>query len=182
VLNPLVRWEPGTLVRYHGSLTDLHGTYRAWPCDCLYHDDDRMSVSFNLTNAAGNVVVACVRPRSITPPEEQHVESIRVESDSAITVRMTAATHLTLTPADRVSGITPTGKIIRSGIYKSFQNRANTITANAREYEAIVRWDGDDYDSPVSFGRLTTEAVTAPHDDFHLSVAATWRDWTGRRT
>jgi hypothetical protein len=67
MLNPLIRWEPGTLVRYHGSLTALHGTYRAYPCDCLHHGDDRTSVSFNLVDASGTVVVGCVRPRSITP-------------------------------------------------------------------------------------------------------------------
>lgn len=71
-------------------------------------------------------------------------------------------THLTLTPGDTVHGTTPTGHIIRTGTYQAFQNRANTITTNAREYEAIVRWDGDDYDSPVSFDRLTPATEKAP--------------------
>jgi hypothetical protein len=27
----------------------------------------------------------------------------------------------------------------------------------------------------------TRRAADTPHDDFHFSVAATWRDWTGGR-
>lgn len=69
MLNPMTRWEPGTPVRYHGSLTDLHGQYEAHPCGCLNCTDNRglPGVRFALKDAAGNVVVACVRPRSITP-------------------------------------------------------------------------------------------------------------------
>lgn len=67
MLNPLIRWEPGTTVRYHGSLTDLHGTYRASPCDCLRHGDDPRNVRFNLADSSGQTVVSCVQPRSITP-------------------------------------------------------------------------------------------------------------------
>lgn len=32
MMNPLIAWEPGTLVRYHGSHPDLcDGVYRAHP-------------------------------------------------------------------------------------------------------------------------------------------------------
>jgi len=69
MLNPLIRWEPGTPVRYHGSFTQLHSTYTAHPCSCLNCVDGRglPGVRFELRDGLGNVVVACVRPRSITP-------------------------------------------------------------------------------------------------------------------
>lgn len=69
MLNPVIRWEPGTLVRYHGSLAALHGTYRAHPCTCLNCTDshDLPGVRFELRDPAGDVAVACVRARSITP-------------------------------------------------------------------------------------------------------------------
>lgn len=69
MLNPLIHWEPGTLVRYHGSITSLHGTYQAHPCTCLRCTDDRglPGVRFMLKDAAGVTVIACVRARSITP-------------------------------------------------------------------------------------------------------------------
>lgn len=68
MLNPMIRWEPGTLVRYHGSLTELHGLYAAHPCVCLNcgdHGDG--AVRYQLADENGDVVVACVRARSITP-------------------------------------------------------------------------------------------------------------------
>jgi hypothetical protein len=64
------------------------------------------------------------------------------------------ATHTTLTIGDKIHGVTPTGTIIRTGTYKGFQDRASQTTTTGREYEALVRWDGDNYDSPVSFDRL----------------------------
>ncbi|MGW7288977.1 hypothetical protein ACWGH4_26235 [Streptomyces sp. NPDC054847] len=64
MLNPLVHWEPGTLVRYHGSLSELHGIYQAFPCDCLPCGDDRSNVRFRLE--APDTTVMCVRPRSVT--------------------------------------------------------------------------------------------------------------------
>lgn len=68
MLNPMIRWEPGLLVRYHGSLADLHGVYRAYPCGCLQcGDHGEGAVRFQLVDEAGTVVVACVRPASITP-------------------------------------------------------------------------------------------------------------------
>lgn len=68
MLNPIVRWEPGLLVRYHGSLTDLHGAYRAYPCSCLGCRDHRgCAVRFQLVDEAGTIAVTCVRARSITP-------------------------------------------------------------------------------------------------------------------
>ena len=68
MLNPLTHWEPGTRVLYPGSLTDLHGTYQAHPCDCLNCDDPGLgSARFRLVDAAGRTVVQCVRARSITP-------------------------------------------------------------------------------------------------------------------
>lgn len=68
MLNPLTGFEPGTLVRYHGSLTELHGTYRAHPCDCLRCDDPIAgTVRYRLLDETGRVAVACVRARSITP-------------------------------------------------------------------------------------------------------------------
>lgn len=68
MLNPLIRWEPGTLVRYHGSLTTLHGTYAAHPCTCLDCDDPILGTArYQLVDGASRTVVACVRARSITP-------------------------------------------------------------------------------------------------------------------
>lgn len=67
MLNPLIAWEPGTLVRYHGSLTDLHGVHRAYPCACLNCGDHGLGATrFQLVDAAGNVIASCVRARSIT--------------------------------------------------------------------------------------------------------------------
>jgi len=63
-------------------------------------------------------------------------------------------THTTLAANDRVNGVTPAGRVVRTGTYLRFQDGANTITPESREYEAVVRWDGDDFDSPVSFDRL----------------------------
>lgn len=68
MLNPMIAWEPGVLVRYHGSLTDLHGEYAAYPCPCLNcgdHGDG--AVRFQLVDSSGCVVATCVRARSITP-------------------------------------------------------------------------------------------------------------------
>lgn len=68
MLNPMIAWEPGVLVRYSGSLTDLHGIYSAWPCTCLNCSDPRHgSVRFRLDDSDGRVVATCVRARSITP-------------------------------------------------------------------------------------------------------------------
>lgn len=68
MLNPLTGFEPGTVVRYHGSLTDLHGVYRAHPCRCLRCDDPVIgSVRYQLADEHGGVAVTCVRARSITP-------------------------------------------------------------------------------------------------------------------
>ncbi|NUO42413.1 MAG: hypothetical protein HOV82_10275 [Streptomyces sp.] len=67
MLNPMVGWEPGTLIRYHGSLTDLHGTYQAHPCICLRCDDPVYgSARYRLVDGTGRTVVSCVRARSIT--------------------------------------------------------------------------------------------------------------------
>lgn len=35
MLNPMTDWEPGTLVRYHGSITILHGTCTTYRPDSL---------------------------------------------------------------------------------------------------------------------------------------------------
>lgn len=68
MLNPLIAWEPGTLVRYQGSLTDLHGTFYAYPCACLNCDDPGLgSARFRLVDDSGTTVASCVRARSITP-------------------------------------------------------------------------------------------------------------------
>lgn len=69
MLNPVIRWEPGVKVRYHGSLTELHGVYAAHPCGCLQCVDDRdlPGVRFALQDAHGTTIVGCVRPGSITP-------------------------------------------------------------------------------------------------------------------
>lgn len=76
MLNPVTHWEPGALVRYHGSLTDLHGMYRVHPCACLGCDDPALgTLRFQLVDEQGVVVVACVRPRSVTLVEELHDES-----------------------------------------------------------------------------------------------------------
>lgn len=67
MLNPLTGFEPGTVVRYHGSITDLHGVYRAQPCNCLRCDDPVVgSVRYQLVGDNGTVIT-CVRARSITP-------------------------------------------------------------------------------------------------------------------
>ncbi|MFI0156163.1 hypothetical protein [Streptomyces lydicus] len=73
MLNPLIHWEPGTPVRYHGSLADLRGgIYHAYPCDCLRCTDHRglLGVHFALMDSAGVTVANCVRPRSITPDDD----------------------------------------------------------------------------------------------------------------
>ncbi|AVH59987.1 MULTISPECIES: hypothetical protein [Streptomyces] len=68
MLNPMIRHVPGTPVRYHGSITTLHGTYQAHPCCCLRCDDPILGTPrFRLADAAGKTVVCCVRARSITP-------------------------------------------------------------------------------------------------------------------
>jgi hypothetical protein len=67
MLNPLTAWEPGTLVRYHGSLTDLHGEYRAHPCNCLRCDDPILGTArFLLVDEEGETAATCVRASSIT--------------------------------------------------------------------------------------------------------------------
>ena len=67
MLNPLTGFEPGMLVTYHGSLTELHGQYQTYPCGCLHCDDPVVgSVRYQLVGADGTVI-DCVRPRSITP-------------------------------------------------------------------------------------------------------------------
>lgn len=70
MLNPLIRWEPGTPVRYHGTVTALHGVYRAYPCTCLDCDDPILGITrFQLVDQDGMVAVSCVRSASITPPD-----------------------------------------------------------------------------------------------------------------
>lgn len=67
MLNPLTGFEPGTLVRYHGSLTAAHGVYRAGLCHCRDCDDPVTgTVRYQLTDEHGHVAVTCVRARSIT--------------------------------------------------------------------------------------------------------------------
>lgn len=68
MLNPMNTWQPGMLVRYHGSLTGSHGTYQAYPCGCLNCDGGRFgTVRFRLVDGDGQVAVTCVRARSISP-------------------------------------------------------------------------------------------------------------------
>lgn len=68
MLNPVTGWTPGTTVTYHGSLTTLHGTYRAHPCTCLRCDDPILGTArFRLDTADGTTAATCVRSRSITP-------------------------------------------------------------------------------------------------------------------
>lgn len=67
MLNPFTGFEPGSLVRYHGSLTDLHGVYAAHPCRCLRCDDPVLGTArFRLVDTAGRTVLDCVRASSIT--------------------------------------------------------------------------------------------------------------------
>lgn len=67
MLNPMTGWEPGTRVRYTGSLTALHGEYRAYPCACLRCDDPIVgSARFELLDETDTTVISCVRARSIT--------------------------------------------------------------------------------------------------------------------
>lgn len=71
MLNPITGFEPGLLVRYHGSLTTLHGLYQAHPCHCLRCDDPIVgSARFRLLDDQGQTVVTCVRARSLTPEDE----------------------------------------------------------------------------------------------------------------
>ncbi|MFD7705667.1 hypothetical protein [Streptomyces sp. NPDC059786] len=68
MLNPMCDWEPGVLVRYHGSITALHGIYAAYPCMCLNCDDPIIGTGrFRLLDEQGRVAVSCVRARSISP-------------------------------------------------------------------------------------------------------------------
>lgn len=68
MLNPMIAWEPGVLVRYHGSLDGLDGSFHAHPCTCLNCEGPRCdSVRFRLIDADGQTVATCVRARSITP-------------------------------------------------------------------------------------------------------------------
>lgn len=70
MLNPAIAWEPGTLVRYQGTLTDLHGAYQAHPCTCLRCDDPIIGTArFELRDDSGAIVASCVRARSITPAD-----------------------------------------------------------------------------------------------------------------
>lgn len=70
MLNPMIRWEPGTTVTYHGSLTHLHGNYQAFPCICLRcAGPARDTHRFELRS--GDTVITCVRARSITAPIEE---------------------------------------------------------------------------------------------------------------
>ncbi|MEU6512285.1 hypothetical protein [Streptomyces sp. NPDC046942] len=67
MLNPFTGFEPGTMVRYHGSITALHGLYEAHPCRCLCCDDSIVGTArFKLLDEQGNEVVSCVRASSIT--------------------------------------------------------------------------------------------------------------------
>jgi len=67
MLNPMIAWEPGLLVRYTGSLTALHGDYRAYPCTCLRCDDPIFgSARFELLDENDVTVASCVHARSIT--------------------------------------------------------------------------------------------------------------------
>ncbi|HSE05971.1 MAG TPA: hypothetical protein VLK35_17620 [Methylomirabilota bacterium] len=89
MLNPLIAWEPGILVDYHGSFTDLHGQYAAHPCSCL-NCTDRLGlpgVRFELRDEHGIVIVDCVRPSSITPADDAdepvHEECLGVHGGAA---------------------------------------------------------------------------------------------------
>lgn len=82
MLNPMIRWEPGQLVRYHGSHPDLcDGVYRVHPCTCLRCDDPVYgSARYRLVDGAGRTVVSCVRARSITAAfEETPAEAARYD-------------------------------------------------------------------------------------------------------
>lgn len=70
MLNPLTDWEPGLQVRYHGSLTNLHGMYAAHLCTCRRCNHSHGSVRFRLIDANGATIVSCVRSASITPCNE----------------------------------------------------------------------------------------------------------------
>ncbi|MEU3613490.1 hypothetical protein ABZ725_14400 [Streptomyces sp. NPDC006872] len=71
MLNPVTDWEPGLQVRYHGTLTELHGVYQAYPCDCLRCDDPNYgAVRYRLVDEQGVTIASCVRAGSITPEPE----------------------------------------------------------------------------------------------------------------
>lgn len=64
--------EPGDLVIYHGSITELHGLYIATPCACFFcairdrrgDADARYSLTDPFGEAPGTV--RCARRQSIT--------------------------------------------------------------------------------------------------------------------
>lgn len=72
--------------------------------------------------------------------------------------------HLNYRTGQHVHGITPTGRIIRTGEYYGRQLRTSQTTADGGEYEALVTWDGDTEPSPVSFDRLTPAGTTPAAD------------------
>ncbi|TXS35309.1 hypothetical protein [Streptomyces sp. t39] len=70
MLNPMTPWTPGMNVRYHGSLTSLHGTYQAHPCTCLRCNDPILgTVRYALVDEQGTTVATCVRAGSLSLPE-----------------------------------------------------------------------------------------------------------------
>ena len=70
MLNPLTDWEPGALVRYHGSLADLHGIYAVHLCTCRRCDHSHGSVRFRLLDEDGAEIVSCARSTSVAPCHE----------------------------------------------------------------------------------------------------------------
>ena len=82
---------------------------------------------------------------------------------------------MTATPLDLILGETVTATTAigttRTGRYLGYQPKANTAVTGTREYEAIVAWDGDDFDSIVPLNRLAPVDVAA----ILATVAATLR-------
>ncbi|WP_055693232.1 hypothetical protein [Streptomyces prasinopilosus] len=95
MLNPTIAWTPGTLVRYHGSITTLHDTYRAHPCTCLNCDDPVFGTArFRLTDGNDVTVLDCVRATSITETPEPGDRLITLTDGHRITTSNQSGTDL----------------------------------------------------------------------------------------
>lgn len=84
-----------------------------------------------------------------------------------------ATTHLDLILGETVTATTAIGTT-RTGRYLGYQSKANTAVTGSSEYEAIVAWDGDDFDSIVPLNRLAP-AATVDVAAILATVAATLR-------
>lgn len=71
----------------------------------------------------------------------------------------TAELPTTLIAGENVTATTASN-VTRIGRYVGFQPKANTAITGATEYEGLVRWGGDNFDSITPLHRLTPAAPT----------------------